>query len=140
MNRPLHSLAVLGIIAATLPAACTAQPPSDVMAPVATTAQATTPAAPIVTGLPDFTGLVQAVGPAVVNVSTETAPRHASRGGPDEDQIPEFFRRMLPPGMFEGPDGPQMPEPPRGRAMGTGFLISGDGYVLTNHHVVDGAD
>ncbi|HEV8696008.1 MAG TPA: DegQ family serine endoprotease [Lysobacter sp.] len=142
MNRPLHSLAVLGVIAATLPAACTAQPPATgVTAPVATTAQATAPAAPIVTGLPDFTGLVQQVGPAVVNVSAEAAPRHVSRGqAPDEDEIPEFFRRMLPPGMFEGPEGPQMPEGPRGRAMGTGFLISSDGYVLTNHHVVDGAD
>jgi len=140
MNRPLRSLAVLGVIAASLPAACTAQPPaSGASVPVTATAQ-TVPAAPIVTGLPDFTNLVQQVGPAVVNVSAEAGARRVARQAPDEEQIPEFFRRMLPPGMFEGPDGPQMPQAPRGFSMGTGFLISGDGYVLTNHHVVEGAD
>jgi serine protease Do len=141
MNRPLRSLAVLGVIAATLPAACTAQPPAAGASMAAATAQ-TVPAAPIVTGLPDFTNLVQQVGPAVVNVSAEVGSRRVARtqNGPDEDQVPEFFRRMLPPGMFDGPDGPQMPQAPRGFSMGTGFLISNDGYVLTNHHVVEGAD
>ena len=140
MNRPLRSLAVLGVIAATLPAACTAQPPGASTVPAATSAQ-TLPASPIVTGLPDFTNLVQQVGPAVVNVSAEAGTRRMARGQvPDQEQLPEFFRRMLPPGMFEGPDGPQLPQAPRGVSMGTGFLISGDGYVLTNHHVVDGAD
>lgn len=139
MNRSLRSLAVLGVIAVSLPAACTAQPPAvGASVPAATTAQ-TVPATPVVTGLPDFTNLVQQVGPAVVNISAEAGSRRVARGG-DEEQIPEFFRRMLPPGLFEGPGGPQVPQAPRGFSMGTGFLISNDGYVLTNHHVVDGAD
>ncbi len=84
MNRPLRSLAVLGVIAVTLPAACTAQPPAtSASVPTATTAQ-TVPATPIVTGLPDFTGLVQQVGPAVVNVSAEAvragSAAHADAG------------------------------------------------------------
>ena len=142
MSRPFRALALSALIAAALPVACTAQPPADAgTASKSTIAPppATTPARPLVTGLPDFTGLVRQVGPAVVNVSAEIAPRRGARGqAPQMDEIPEFFRRMLPPGMF--PDGPQMPQAPHGVSLGTGFLISGDGYLLTNHHVIDGAD
>ena len=109
------------------------------------TAQATAPAPELVAGLPDFTRLVEQVGPAVVSVQAEVgggsrATAQRRQAMPEED-IPEFFRRMFPnpPGMPGGPGMPGMPGP-RGTSQGTGFIISGDGYVLTNHHVIDGAD
>lgn len=137
MQRPLRSLLLVGAIAAALPAACTAQSPTTPIAPP----PSAVPAAPLVTGLPDFTQLVQRVGPAVVNISAEIAPRRASRQQmPGEHEIPEFFRRFfgdeMPfPGMPQGPQGPRG----GGTSLGTGFLISADGYLLTNHHVVNGA-
>jgi serine protease Do len=100
------------------------------------TAQSTPSTAPqMVVGLPDFTNLVEQVGPAVVNIEAKIGGNVATRGQlPDDAEIPEFFRRFFGPGM------PMPPGAPRGTSMGTGFVISGDGYVLTNHHVVAGAD
>lgn len=136
MTRPLRSIALASALVALLPVACTAQTPSTPIAPP----PAATPAAPLVSGLPDFTALVQRVGPAVVNVRAEIAPRRASRGQmPNEDEIPEIFRRFFGPDMPGGPRGPRAPRG-GGNSLGTGFLISQDGYLLTNHHVVDGAD
>ena len=106
--------------------------------------------APLVTGLPDFTLLVERVGPAVVSIESRGNPRNAMmRGGmPDDEEIPEIFRRffgpdMPMPGGPRGPGGPGAPDDeagPQAMSIGTGFLISADGYLLTNHHVVDGAD
>lgn len=137
MLKTYRTTAMVVALAALLPVACNAQPSQPIASPSKEVS------APLVTGLPDFSRLVQQVSPGVVSVNAEISARSRTGAQTSEmEQMPEIFRRIfgdqMPPGM-QGPQSRDRLPSTQGVSVGTGFLISQDGYLLTNAHVVNGA-